>query len=221
MSWMHGLWRSVVLTLLILGSTRGVNAATYDLPLNGTVVIVGDLPTSYNPSSYGPVGIEIQALQNFSLPVFNTLDPSTTAGVYQWIANFSVLNQSGMPIAEPDLSPFGTALTGYGQNCSVSPYCSAPSGGSSDTVLSGQLFVSDQALTLKIVTSIYTLNVPSYDLDLQLTLPDGLSITPVPTALPLFIAGLAIMGFLAWRSRQHRANSHRIELRKSSSFPFV
>lgn len=201
MSWLHGLWRSVVLTLLILGSARGVNAATYDLPLNGTVSIVGNLPTSYNPSPYGPVEIEIQAVEDFSLPLFNSFDPMNTVGVYQWSAGFSVLDQTGSSIAEPDLSSFGTALTGYGQNCSITPYCPQPSGDANETVLSGDLFVADGALTLQIATNIETLNVNNYSLNLQVTLPDGLSITPVPDTLPLFVAGLGIFALLAWRTK--------------------
>lgn len=205
MSWMHGLRRSILLALLILGSTGGAEATTYDLPLDGTVSIIGELPTSNDPSPYGPVEIEIQAIENFSLPAFNQLDPMNTVGVFQWSADFSVLNQAGSSIAEPDLSPFGTALSGYGQNCNITPYCPRPSGDASETILSGDLFLSDNALTLQIATDITALNVADYSLNLQVTLPDGLSITPVPDTLPLFLAGLGILAFLAWRARSTRS----------------
>lgn len=199
MSLLFGLLRCVAITLLAGGAVERAEAATYDLPLNGTVTIVGDLPASYNPSPFGPVSIEIQAIENFSLPVFNAQSPATSVGVYQWSADFSVLNENGSSIAEPMLSPLGTALTGYGQNCSAVPFCPNPSGDSSETVLSGDLFVSGDALTLEVATDIFAMNVPSYDLELQVTLPDGLTITPLPPALPLFAAGLGIVALLAWR----------------------
>ena len=209
MSLLFGLLRCVAIALLAAGAVERAEAATFDLPLDGTVTIAGNLPASDNPSPFGPVGIEINAIENFSLPAFNMQNPATTAGLYQWSANFAVLNQSGIPIAEPALSPFGTALTGYGQNCTLGPYCPSPSGDSSETVLSGVLFVSSYALTLQIASNIHTMNVPSYDLELQVTLPDGLTVTPVPPALPLFAAGLGILGLLAWRQneRSHGAGT--------------
>jgi hypothetical protein len=184
-----------------------VDAATFNLPLNGTVAIVGDLPTSLNPSSFGPVEIGIQAVQNFSLPVFNPQNPTATVGVYQWVGNFSVLNQNGTSIPEPSLGPFGTALTGYGQNCSVAPFCPNPSSGGSETVLSGDLFISDTSRTLTISTMVFPQNVLSYQIELQVTLPDGLSITPLPGALPLFATGfgaLALAGYCRKR-RPHQS----------------
>jgi len=199
---LYGVLRCIAISLLAVGTVGRAAAATFDLPLNGTISITGDLPSSYDPSPFGPVAIEIQAIENFPLPTFNELDPTTTVGVYQWTANFSVLDQNGSPIPEPDLSAVGTALTGYGQNCSAIPYCPSPSGDGSETILSGDLFVSGDALTLQIATDIFALNVPSYDLELQVTLPTGLSITPIPPGLPLFAAGLGIVALLAWRCRR-------------------
>ncbi len=186
----------------ILQSAVNANAETFDLPLDGTVTIVGTLPASYNPSVYGPIEIEVNAIENFSLPEFNQLNPMTTVGVYQWQADFTVLNQSGSPVSEPSLSPFGAALTGYGQNCWVSPYCPRPSGESSETNLAGDLYFSDDALTLQISTSIFTENDSTDDLELQITLPDGLSITPIPSSLPLFATGFVFVGLLGRRIRQ-------------------
>jgi hypothetical protein len=202
MSLLYRVLRYLATTALIVASAEHVNAATFDLPLDGTVSILGELPASYNPSTFGPIEIEIQAIENFSIPVFDPLNPATTVAVYQWSANFSVLNQYGSPVPEPDLSPFGTTLTGYGQNCTVTPYCPSPSGDSSETILAGDLFISDDDLTLQISTNIFNLNVPSDDLQLQVTLPDGLSIAPVPAALPLFATGLGIMGFFGRRTRR-------------------
>ncbi len=202
MSLVYRVFRYFAIATLVVAGADHVNAATFNLPLDGTVSIVGDLPASYNPSTFGPVEIEIQAIENFSLPVFQQQNPATTVGVYQWSANFAVLNQSGSPVAEPDLSPFGTALTGYGQNCGVAPYCPNPSGDSSETILAGYLYLSSNALTLQISTNIFTLNVPTYDLQLQVILPDDLSITPLPAALPLFATGVGVLGLLARRRRR-------------------
>jgi hypothetical protein len=198
-------WKSIAFAFFVMQSTGYVHAATFTLPLDGTVTIVGTLPASYDPSVYGPVEIEINAIEHFSLPEFNQLNPTTTVGVYQWQADFSVLNQNGSSVSEPSLSSFGTALTGYGQNCSVGPYCPSPSGESSGTNLAGDLYLSENALTLQISTSIFTQNVPSYDLELQLTLPDGLSITPIPGSLALFATGFGLVGLLGWRRKQKRA----------------
>jgi hypothetical protein len=198
----YGALQYLAVAFLVAASAERANAATFDLPLNGTVSIVGDLPATYNPSSFGPIEIEIQAIENFSLPVFSQQNPLTTVGVYQWSTSFTVLNQGGSSVPEPSLSPFGTTLTGYGQNCWTGPYCPNPSGDSSETILSGDLFVSGDALTLEMSTNIFTLNVPSDDLELQVTLPDGLSITPLPGALPLFATGFGVMGFLGCRRKR-------------------
>ena len=179
-------------------ATNGpAQATTYDLPLDGTISIDDNGLAGQTP-------IEIQAVEGFSLPVFNQQSPQTTVGVYQWIANFSVLDQNGTPVSEPSLSPFGTALTGYGQNCSTRPYCPSPSGPSSETILSGTLFISGDA-TLDISTIISGENIVSDNLELLLTLPDGfttLSATPLPAALPLFATGLGLVALLSWRKRR-------------------
>jgi hypothetical protein len=63
---------------------------------------------------------------------------------------------------------------------------------------------------LEISTNIYALNVPSYDLELELTLPDGLSITPLPGSLPLLVTGfgtLALLGRRRKRKTQAQAKS--------------
>jgi hypothetical protein len=193
---------------LTIATTQAVEAATYDLPLDGTVSIVGTFPASSNPSSFGPIEIEVQAIETFPLPVFNITSPMTTAAVYQWATAFSVLNQNGSVIPEPVLGPLGTALTGYGQNCSVGPYCPHPSGESSETILSGDLFISAADPTLELSTSLFTSNIPSYDLELQVTLPDGLSITPLPGTLSLFATGFGIIALFGWyRHRRAQALS--------------
>jgi hypothetical protein len=187
---------------LAVAAIDRADASTFILPLDGTVSIIGNLPASYNPSSFGPVQIEIQATENFSLPNFDPQNPISTVGVYQWIADFSVLNGNGVPVPEPTLSPYGTALTGYGQNCFVGPACPNPSGESSETILSGALYISDDALTLQIATERGGINVLSSDLELQVTFPDGLSITPIPATLPLFAGGVAFVGYLAKRRKK-------------------
>jgi hypothetical protein len=176
-------------------------AMTYTLPLDGSVSIVD------NSTSSQPIAIEVQAAQDFTLPVFNQQNPLATVGLYQWIASFSVFNQNGSPVSEPTLSPLGTALTGYGQNCSVAPFCPQPSGPSSETILSGTLFISGNS-TLDISTIIAGTNILSSNLELTLTAPEGLSVstTPLPAALPLFGAGLGVIGLLGWRKKRKLAN---------------
>jgi hypothetical protein len=190
----------------ILGTAaiRPALATTYDLPLNGSISITDN-------AAPGPIAIEVQATENFSLPVFDQQNPQTTVGVYQWIAAFSVFTQSGARVSEPLLSPFGTALTGYGQNCFVSPYCPHPSGSSSETVLSGTLFISGDS-TLDTSTVISGTNIVSDNLQLFLTLPDDLTAelpgTPLPAAFPLFASGLALGGiFFGYRKRRKRLSA--------------
>jgi hypothetical protein len=195
-------FRYISISALAVAAIDRADAATFMLPPDGTISIIGNLPASYNPSLFGPVQIEIQAIENISLPNLDPSNPSFTVGVYQWIADFSVLNGNGVSVPEPTLSPYGTALTGYGQNCFVVPACPNPSGESSETILSGALYISDDALTLQIATEQSGINVLSSDLELQVTLPDGLSITPIPGTLPLFAGGLAFVGYLAKRRKK-------------------
>ena len=193
-------------TILCVAFAQPVHATTFDLPLDGSISIID------NAGSAGPVAIEVQAVESFALPVFNQQSPQTTVGVYQWISSFSVFDQSGAQVSEPALSPVGTALTGYGQNCSAIPYCPRPSGPSSETVLSGTLFIPGNA-TLDISTIISGLNIVSENLELLLTLPTGFSTnpplvdpplpgTPLPATLPLFATGLGLVGLLSCRNRR-------------------
>jgi hypothetical protein len=69
------------------------------------------------------------------------------------------------------------------------------------------LYISDDALTLQIATEQSGINVLSSDLELQVTLPDGLSITPIPATLPLFAGGLAIVGYLAKRPKKNATST--------------
>lgn len=207
MSLLYSVLRYVAIAVFLVASAGRVSASTFDLPLDGTISIVGNLPASYDPSSFGPVEIEVQAIETFSLPVFDPQNAANTVGIYQWSATFSVLDQNGSPVPEPDLIPLGTALTGYGQNCTTGPFCPNPSGNSSETILTGGLYISDDALTIQISTSIFTRNVPSYDLELQVTLPDNLSVTPLPAALPLFGTGVGVIGLLGWRRKRKAATA--------------
>ena len=198
-----------------------MHAATFYLPLDGSISIID------SGASSGPTAIEIQAIESFSLPVFNQQSPQTTVGVYQWLASFSIFDQNGSPVSEPYLSTLGTTLTGYGQNCSASPYCPHPSGPSSTTILSGTLFVSGDS-TLDISTIISGLNVLSENLQLLLTLPDGFSTdpplvdppppsTPLPATLPLFASGVGLIGYLGRHKRRKLPNYALPDARKKQT----
>jgi hypothetical protein len=202
-------------SFIVLASVvaQPLHATTFDLPLNGSISIID------NAASPAPVAIEVQAVESFSLPVFNQQNPQSTVGVYQWITSFSVFDQNVSQISEPGLSPFGTALTGYGQNCSAIPYCPRPSGPSSETILSGTLFIPGNA-TLDVSTIISGLNIVSENLELLLTLPAGFSTnpplvdppppgTPLPASLPLFATGLGLVGLFGWRTRRKFARDLR------------
>ena len=208
---MKRLIRAMVLasfTLLGVVAARPGHATTFDLPLNGSISIIDNAPSA------GPVAIEVQAVESFSLPVFNQQNPQTTVGVYQWLTSFSVFDQSGAQVSEPALSPFGTALTGYGQNCSSHPIVL------SRRVRAVKLFCLEHYsfpapprwISRRIVSG---LNIVSEDLELLLTLPAGFSTnpplvdppppgTPLPAALPLFATGLGLVGLLGWRKRRKR-----------------
>jgi hypothetical protein len=41
-----------------------------------------------------------------------------------------------------------------------------------------------------------------FSLALEITVPDGLSPTPLPAALPLFATGLGALGLLGWRRKR-------------------
>jgi hypothetical protein len=197
------------ITILIVAPLGPAQATTYDLPLDGTISINTNGAT-------GPIAIGVQAVESFALPTFNQQSPQTTVGVYQWVAKFSIFDSSGAQVSEPSLSPLGTALTGYGQNCYVSPYCPRASGPSSVTVLSGTLFLSGDSV-LDLATTISGMNIVSESLQLLLTLPDGFttdpalvdppSPTPLPAALPLFATGLALGGLAGWRNRRRKRQS--------------
>jgi len=161
-------------------------------PSGGTVSILGDLSSS-------PVAIGIAAIPSpsvFALPAFDPSDTSTARFVY-WSAYVD-----GGLADEPPLSPFGNVLYLCWSNApfplsNCSP--SIPAG-----VLDGAVYISNDARTLSMsggyLGGTNVNNLPPFDF--QITLRDGLTIAPLPAALPLFATGVGALGLLGWRRKR-------------------
>jgi hypothetical protein len=184
-------------------ASEGVRASTFDLPLNGTVFLQGDIAAQEQ--------ISVSAVERVgALPVFDPSNINTLAS-YEFFAHFSVLDQNGSVVPEPPFGVFGTALHDFGTNCPHT-LCSF----TTHTILQGNLQISDAARTLLISTNILDQNVP-FDLELQVDLPGGLiATTPIPAALPLFASGLAALGVIGLCHRRRRAagNCERMHRRR-------
>jgi hypothetical protein len=184
--------------------TEQVSAATFDLPLNGTIFLQGNI--------LAPEEIAVRAIEHAgTLPVFDPSNPATLAS-YEFFSSFSVLDQHGSVVPEPAFSVFGTVLHDFATNCPRT-FCSF----TSHVALQGALEVSDIARTLLISTDIFARNVP-FDLELELTLPDGMSAatTPVPAALPLFASGLAAIAAIGLFHRRRKAKQIPADLAAAS-----
>ena len=62
--------------------------------------------------------------------------------------------------------------------------------------------VADFARTLNIEFHNDGFNTISLYSQIVITLPDGVAITPLPAALPLFVTGLGALGLFGWRRKR-------------------
>ena len=111
------------------------------------------------------------------------------AGHEQDISRTRAAGSGGRASAEKDAFPLS--------NCSPS----IPAG-----VLEGAVYISNDARTLSMsggyLGGTNVNNLPPFDF--QITLPDGLTIAPLPAALPLFATGVGALGLLGWRRSGRR-----------------
>jgi hypothetical protein len=181
-------------------------ASTFRLPLDGTVTIGGELPPqSPSPNGpYGPIEITVYAFPDlFYLPTYTPGDINTEAS-YNWGITLSVLDNNGNAVPEPATFNGETILFGQAANCSFSPGCGFVR---YYDVSVADLFISDTVRTLQMSNAmvVFSNAPPNYELGLEVTLPDGLYVTPLPPAWTMMLMGLTSVGFLAYRGTKKRS----------------
>jgi hypothetical protein len=166
----------VLLTLTSVLNMRA-RAAVFDLPLNGSATILGNIPA--------PETIDISI-------IFQLIGTAPPDKVLVYIVVADVSSGLGGPVS----------VGGYGlQNCNP-PACL----GTSHWFGSAVLNISDDFRTLSTSTSVSfsggEFSLP-YTVALSASLPDGLSIAsvPEPSTWTMLILGFAGIGFMAYRRK--------------------
>jgi len=167
-------------------TTNSANATTVNLPLNSSIYITGDIP---NPTSITLVLTHIPP------------DPISWVGV----VSLQQSDHAGGPLVSPTGCIVGESICGLFANfvdCSD---------GCGELLPPGYFKVSNlgEAVSINVSDSSRYLEIhwtnlrdPPPILQLTADLPDGLGITPLPAALPLFATGLGALGLLGWRRRR-------------------
>jgi hypothetical protein len=168
--------------LSILSAVPATASTVIDLPLNGSVTLVGNIP---NP-------IQLFYRMSFSFNAPEGVD-------YSYGANAEVTTGLGAP---------GITFTD-GFRCRLLA-CTA----TQHSLYSAPIEVSDGFRTLTVDSWVrynaYTyppfvnVEVP-YTLQLQLTLPDGITATPEPSTWAMMLLGFAGVGFMAYRRKAKSA----------------
>ena len=190
-------FRIIAATVLLCAGNPSARAATYALPLNTSLSINGpaipgvwvefDLDVSATAPSFGtPCGVGL-----------SQCDPSTFSSI------LAVLSVS-TSISEYD--PAGhllqtTSLLSLFDNC-VKPGVCGGFGRDQTFGPNASGFEISGPDQFVISTSIFSENITSDQAILTVTLPDDISITPIPAGLPLFASGLGLIGLLLLRGRQ-------------------
>lgn len=164
--------RLILAAALAISTAVPATASTVvDLPLNGAVTLIGDIPS--------PV-------QLFYHMIFSFSPPADTD--YAYVVTAQVTTGLG--------DPGFTYLNDF--RC-VAFQCS----GTKHAFLSAPIQVSDEFRTLIVYTyPQFSLYLP-YSLELQLTLPDGITATPEPSTWAMMLIGFAALGFASWRRRAY------------------
>ena len=142
---------------------------------------------------------------------------------------FASVSLTGPPIPfvsvflAQEIQTMGASISTGGQGYLLSyQFCNVPGQCSHQTLTPGPIAIVEPDQTFSFTTNgaliiFNTSNdpsvptggvIPSGEISLFLTLPDGLSITPTPTptplpaALPLFATGLGALGLLGWKRKQ-------------------
>jgi hypothetical protein len=200
-------WGTLAALALLFSVNPPSLAATYSLPLNGSVSVSG--PTVRSPGAFVILDLNVSATApSFATPCGVGLlqcDPSTFNSLLAMLSVsilISEYDQTGNLVQT-------ASLLSLFDNCVKPGVCSTfghdltfgPS--ESDFELSD----SDELL---ISTSIYSENITSEQADLTVTLPDDFLVTPLPGALPLFASSLGVVALLVWRAKRktHLTTSH-------------
>ena len=157
--------------------------------------IQGDIPT--------PVEVEIFAVESGQALAgsYDPNNPATWSAAWGYTANITVLDQNGNTISQPDL-PFGQLAQNY-SNCPLGSFCSLPVSANDFNHTSGELILSDTDRDINIGLSVGASGAD--ESSIELVLVDGLSLTPIPATLPLFVTGLSVLGLFGWRRKRKNA----------------
>ena len=182
---------------LLCAVNASARAATYALPLNTSISISGPAM----PGGWVEFDLDVSATApSFATPCgvgLSQCDPSTFSSL---LAVLSIATS----ISEYD--PAGhllqtTSLLSLFDNC-VKPGVCGGFGRDQTFGPNASGFEISGPDQFVISTSIFSENITSDQAILTMTLPNDISITPIPAGLPLFASGLGLIGLLLLRGKR-------------------
>ena len=187
--------------VLLCAGNPSAWATTYSLPLDTSVSISG--PTI--PGVWVEFVLDVSATApSFGTPCgvgLSQCDPSTfnsLLAVLSVSTSISEYDQTGHLVQTTSLlSLFDNCVKpgvcgGFGRDQTFGPNASG--------------FEISGPNQFVISTTIYSKNITSDEAILTMTLPDDISITPIPAGLPLFASGLGLIGLLLLRGSRKNSD---------------
>jgi hypothetical protein len=182
-------WRrfATLLAFLVAALTSGAAqgaAYTFDATngFNETFFLIGDISA--------PEGVSLHLVLNVlgPFPSDCTFSSPQNCGEIDAFGGISLYDNNNALVGSGSVRASAT-------NCS---FCFIPG-----ALLNSGVVVTDSLRTINISGGAVVLSpVPPFDVQLVLNLPDNLTPTPLPGALPLFAGGLGVMGWLGWRKKR-------------------
>ena len=167
-----------IFAVLFLFGVPACEAATYNLPTNGKVAVAGPIPAD---GFYATVGY------------FFTFPPHPIGPLPYYLLDFNTTVSNS--VDSTSINPLITNAPG----CHI---CLFRDNEFEPLFIPGG--VGDVLLT--IVTSIFntgggSLYGPAPTVHITITVPNDLTVTPIPAALPLFATGLGLLGYFGYRRK--------------------
>jgi len=168
----------LVLAALIFSDSNARATTVFHLPLPTTNYLpyTTQLTLAGTPSDSTPF-----VAVDFILPLYNPINPDS------WTASFSVDITGGS----------WEAYLIYIQ----SPFAVPPN---RDVRVGGFYIPTSLPLVLDLFSEVvnYNVEITGGEFAVNLILPDGVTVTPIPSTLPLFATGLGALGLITWRRKR-------------------
>jgi hypothetical protein len=190
-----------------------VPAFTFKRLAVGAIVLVAASTALTTNASAVTLSYEYSGTGNVSFQSNTTLDLGGTCSSPCVISALMTISGSG-PVWNPSVpsgwatSASATVTDNMGDTLLLGVDTGNYTTGTKHETFGGVFFPTALPSTLDISTSSLASILGgsgTIDYSINISLPDGLYVTPLPEALPLFATGLGVLGLLFWRRRREAA----------------